>query len=60
MFDDSWVGDEYLGGLVDYNNEVSEGRRVDVVFGCCIYDDGDLGDNIGGFGVVVENIIEVG
>ena len=60
LLDDSRASDEHLGGLVDHNNEVSEGRRVDVASGRRTHDDGDLGDNTGGPGVAAENITEAG
>ena len=54
--DDVGAGDEHVGGLVDHEDEVGDGGRVDGAAGAGAHDGGDLRDDAGGERVAQEDV----
>ena len=54
--DDVGAGDEHVGGVVDHEDEVGDGGRIDGSAGAGAHDGGDLRDDAGGEGVAQEDV----
>ena len=54
--DDVGAGDEHVAGLVDHEDEVGDGGRVDGAAGAGAHDGGDLRDDAAGERVAQEDV----